>query len=223
MEIIALLGSPHGLAGNTAALTAEVAAGARAAGATVEILCLTDYRVGPCLACDACHRQGRCSLPDDFAPLFERLRSCDGFILASPNYIFSVSAQLKAFFDRCCGPIHCQALTGKYGVAVETSGGGGDDEVLRYMERFIRSLGALAAGSIGSNMAGPQTFPEQPHLFAQARELGRELVRCIGERQSFPEQETECRAFAGRMRDLANRMQDHWPYEYRFWQQVSQR
>ncbi|MCD6365646.1 MAG: flavodoxin family protein [Planctomycetes bacterium] len=54
-------------------------------------------------------------------------------VLGSPNYIFNVSAQMKALLDRCCGPLHRNAWDGKYGVAVVTSGGGGQEQVDRYL------------------------------------------------------------------------------------------
>src|SRR6185369_10959173 len=113
--------------------------------------------------------------------------ACDGFILASPNYIFSVTAQMKALFDRCNGLIHCMALEGKYGAVVETSGGGGDEEVIGYMERFIGTMGAQSAGGVGSPMAGIRTFPDEAALFEKARRLGRELCRCVRDKRRFPE------------------------------------
>jgi multimeric flavodoxin WrbA len=81
-------------------------------------------KVLPCLACDTCHRKGRCAQNDEFESIKGKILEADGLVLASPNYIFSVSAQLKAFMDRCCGVVHCMAFEGKYGVSVVTSGGG---------------------------------------------------------------------------------------------------
>ena len=49
---------------------------------------------------------------------------------------------MKALFDRCCGIIHCCSLEGKYGAVVETSGGGEDEEVITYVERFINFAAA---------------------------------------------------------------------------------
>ncbi len=220
MKILAILGSPHGMKGNTARLLEEVLAGANAKGAEVEILSLARQTVKPCIGCDHCHRQGRCPIDDDFETIKEKLLACDGFVLASPNYIFSVSAQLKALLDRCCGVIHCLALEGKYGAVVETSGGGGDSEVLAYLERFIRSLGAVSVGGVGSPMAGERTFPDQTALFARARDLGGELVQSIEERRAFPEQEAPRREFAARMEQLVTRMKDYWPYEYDYWREA---
>ena len=103
--------------------------GARQAGAEVELFSLTEKDVQPCRGCDACHVSGECIIDDDFAEIRGAFERADGLILASPNYIVSVSAQLKAVLDRCAPLVHLQALEGKYGAAVVTSGGPGSDEV----------------------------------------------------------------------------------------------
>ena len=217
MKIIAINGSPRGMGGTTGRLLQEVLAGVTEAGAEVEIISLAETPIKPCVACDTCHRVGICPIKDDYEPVKEKLLAADGFILASPNYIFSVSAQLKAFFDRCNGLVHCTALEGKYAVVVETSGGGGDEEVLEYMERMVHSLGALSAGGIGSPGAGPRQFPGQEALFGKARALGRGLCTSIRDRRPFPMQDEARLAFRARMQQLNTFMGEYWPYEREFW------
>ena len=217
MKIIAINGSPRGMRGTTGRLLEEVLAGATQAGAEVEIICLAETPIKPCVACDSCHRVGICPIKDEYEPIKEKLLAADGFILASPNYIFSVSAQLKAFFDRCNGLIHCTALEGKYAAVVESSGGGGDEEVLEYMERMVCSLGALSVGGIGSPGAGPRQFPDQEVLFEKAHALGRGLCSCIGEKRAFPDQEATRLAFRARMQQLISFMGEYWPYEKELW------
>ncbi len=124
MKLISLVGSPHGEKGNTAKLTKEVLKGAESMGAVNETIVLKGDTVAPCRGCDVCHVKGFCVQKDSFRDIVRKIVDADGLILASPNYIFSVSAQLKAFMDRCCGILHCQNFTGKYGVSVVTSGGG---------------------------------------------------------------------------------------------------
>jgi len=57
---------------------------------------------------------------------------------------------MKALLDRCCGPLHCNAWDGKYGVAVVTSGRGGHEQVGCYLLRFLRSMGCWTVGSVGA-------------------------------------------------------------------------
>lgn len=218
MKILAIIGSPRGMQGNTGRLLDEVLSGVEAAGAETEILSLKTLNVQPCVACDICHKTGICNIKDDYEGIKEKLLACDGFILASPNYIFSVSAQMKALFDRCNGLIHCLALKGKYAAMVETSGGGGDEEVISYMGRFVNTLGANSIGGVGSPMAGIRTFPDESNLYAKARNLGRELCRAVAEQRKFPEQEAFINVIRARMSGLVDFMQQYWPFERDYWE-----
>ena len=218
MNILAIMGSPHGMKGNTGRLLDEVLAGVRQEGGDVELVSLAEKKVLPCVSCELCHKTGRCHIGDDFEEIERQLLACDGFIFASPNYIHSVTAQLKALFDRCTTIIHCVSLEGKYGAAVETSGGGEDAEVLSYLERVVNTLGAQSVGSVGSHMAGFRAFPGEEALFARARELGRSLCRCIAEKRHFPEQDAYRNAFRIRMKMLVSYRQKDWTYEHEYWQ-----
>ena len=217
MKIIAINGSPRGMGGTTGRLLEEVLAGAAQAGAEVEIVSLSATPIRPCVACDACHSIGLCPLKDEYEQVKEKLLAADAFVLASPNYVFSVSAQMKCFLDRCNGLAHRTALEGKYAAVVETSGGGGDEEVLAYMARIVNTLGAQCAGSIGSPGAGPRMFPDQEALFQKARALGHDLCACVREQRAFPEQDQVRLAFRARMQQLISFMGQYWPYEREFW------
>ena len=218
MKILAIIASPRDMQGNTGRLLGEVLDGVREYGAEAETVSLAKAKVHPCVGCDTCHRTGICPINDDYEIIKDKLLASDGFILASPNYIFSVTAQMKALFDRCNGLIHCMALDGKYGAVVETSGGGEDGEVIAYMERFVGTLGAQSVGGIGSPMAGVRTFPNEAELFEKARELGRELCSAVREKRAYPEQEEFRRTFRARMKGLVEYMKEWWTYEYEYWQ-----
>jgi multimeric flavodoxin WrbA len=218
MNILAIMGSPRGMKGNTGRLLDEVLAGVEKEGGDAELINLSKSKVQPCVSCEACHRTGECSIKDDYAAIKSKLLASDGFILASPNYITSVTAQMKALFDRCTNLIHCLSMEGKYAAAVETSGGGEDAEVIRYMERFINIVGAQSVGGIGSPMAGVRTFPDEEALFAKARELGKTLCRSIREKRHFPAQDAFRDAFKERMKRLVAYREKDWPSEFEFWQ-----
>jgi len=222
MKILAIIASPRGMQGNTGRLLEEVLAGVETFGAETEILSLKTLNVQPCVACDVCHKTGICNIKDDYESIKEKLLACDGFILASPNYIFSVTAQMKALFDRCNGLIHCMALEGKYAAVVETSGGGEDEEVLNYMERFVNTLGADSVGGIGSPMAGIRTFPDEDGLYNRARSLGKDLCQSISDKRVFHEQEIFRDGFKARMSGLVDFMKEYWVYEREYWAKKKQ-
>jgi multimeric flavodoxin WrbA len=218
MKIVVLIASPHGMKGNTGRLLEEVMAGL-CNEAEIELIDLSGRKVLPCSGCDHCHKTGSCHLKDDYEAIKQSLLTCDGFILASPNYIFSVTAQLKALLDRSGNLIHCLMLEGKYGAVVETSGGGEDDEVINYIVRFINATGAQSVGGIGSPMAGVRTFPKEDLLFAKASELGKNLCRCIKEKEYFPDQSGFRGAFKARMKRLVEYRKGDWAEEHRYWQE----
>lgn len=110
------------------------------------------------------------------------------------------------------------ALEGKYAAVVETSGGGDDEEVISYMERFVNTLGARSVGGVGSPAAGVRTFPDEADLFGRAQELGRELCRSIAGQRRYPEQDEFIQNFRGRMAGLIDVMKEYWPFEREQWE-----
>ncbi|WP_243688122.1 hypothetical protein [Geotalea toluenoxydans] len=71
---------------------------------------------------------------------------------------------------------------------METSGGGGDEQVIDYMQRVVGMLGAWSVGGVGSSIAGERLFPDQDRLFAKATALGGELYRATLEKREYPDQ-----------------------------------
>jgi multimeric flavodoxin WrbA len=100
MKVLVILGSPR-KGGNTEILASQVIAGMKDAGADVELIRLADYRISPCIACGGCEKTGRCVVQDDMQDLYPRIDSADRLVLVSPIYFYGVTAQLKAFIDRC--------------------------------------------------------------------------------------------------------------------------
>lgn len=219
MKIIALLASPHGLKGNTAALLQYVMEGAKAEGCSTEIVVLKGDTVLPCLACDICHKKGSCLQKDDFESIKAKIVGSDGLILAGPNYIFNVSAQMKAFMDRCCGVVHCMQFWGKYGASVVTSGGDGEEPALESMSHFLIATGVLPVGAVSANMSTMPSEDFTEELRERARELGRKLVSAWRAGEIPMEEDARRNAFRERMRTLIAWKKEEWPYEYRYWKE----
>jgi multimeric flavodoxin WrbA len=219
MKIISLLGSPHGVRGNTAGLLRLVLEGAEAGGARTETVVLKGDTVLPCRACDACHKKGRCAQKDDFEAIKEKISGADGLVLASPNYIFNVSAQLKAFMDRCCGVIHCMQFWGKYGASVVTSGGGDEETVAEYMNHFLITTGAVPVGGVWANMS---TMPEEgftEEVMKKARAAGSRLVEAWKAGEVPHKVDERRKAFRRRMHALMDWRKEEWPFEYSYWKE----
>jgi multimeric flavodoxin WrbA len=217
MKIIGIVGSPRGLNGNTGRLLREVLAAAEGRGASYEMIALKGDTVLPCKACHTCHKKGFCPQKDDFNSIKEKILESDAVALASPNYIFTVSAQMKAFMDRCADMIHCMALEGKYGVSVVTSGGGDEPPIADFMNHFMLTMGITPVGSVWatmSNIRGAE-FPDE--IREQAKALGEKLVDWWQNKTSAPEIDKAKSEFADRMRNLMRYRKDEWPFEHEYW------
>ena len=218
MQIIALVGSPHKAKGNTARLTRIVLQGAEQEGARTETIYLPGNTVLPCLGCDYCHKKGRCVQKDAFPEIQQKLQAADGLVLGSPNYIFSVSAQMKAFMDRCGSMVHCLGFSGKYGASVVTSGGGDEEPIAEYLNHFLMLTGIQSVGSVWATMGliFGDAFPED--LSSRALDLGQRLVQAWRRQETFPEIQAKMAAFQDRMRQLMEYRKEEWPDEYAYWQ-----
>jgi multimeric flavodoxin WrbA len=214
MQITAVLGSPHGMKGNTGSVLAALLDGARQAGAKTQTFSLDRYEVRPCRACDVCHRTGDCAVDDDFAAVRDAMLAADGIVLASPNYMHSVTGQMKCLMDRCCSPYHLHALNGKYGAAVVTAGGPEAEPVETYLLRFLRAMGCWTVGGVGVEASNLMTPDEKHAAMDWAREVGQRLATAIRDHATFPEQDPEREACGERMRQLVIMRRDEWVYEY---------
>jgi multimeric flavodoxin WrbA len=99
-NILAIYGSPR-RKGNTALLLKKAVEGAREAGAGVEEIVLRDLKMSPCLEIYGCKQTGRCAIKDDFQGVYDKLLACQGLMLASPIFFYTVSAHTKILMDRC--------------------------------------------------------------------------------------------------------------------------
>ena len=104
MNILIISGSPR-KGGNTELLADAFAKGA-AEHHHVEIVSVHDYKVNPCLGCNACFKtNGICAQKDDMAIIYEKMNQADMLVIASPVYFYGISAQLKVVIDRFHNPI----------------------------------------------------------------------------------------------------------------------
>ena len=109
MKVIAINGSPR-KNWNTATLLQSALDGAASRGAETKLYHLIDYDFKGCRSCFACKRigsksYGKCAARDGLTPILEEIdREADAFILGSPIYIGSVTAEMKALIERLLYP-----------------------------------------------------------------------------------------------------------------------
>jgi multimeric flavodoxin WrbA len=99
-KVLILKGSPR-RNGNSSVLADQASLGARQCGADVQEILLDRLKIRPCNACDGCRSGDRnCVVKDDMQTVYPMLLDADAFIIASPIYYFTFSAQVKLCIDR---------------------------------------------------------------------------------------------------------------------------
>ncbi|MCL6611890.1 MAG: flavodoxin family protein [Peptococcaceae bacterium] len=122
MRVVAFNGSPRAK-GNTFHSLRTVLDIMAKEGIEGEIAQLGGKKLGGCRACFMCmrNRDRRCAQTDDEMNFFiEKALAADGILIGSPVYFSNVSAEVKAFIDRCgmVAKFNDDMLKGKAGAAV---------------------------------------------------------------------------------------------------------
>ena len=215
MKIIGINASPKGEKSQTRRLVVTALEGARQTGADITFMDICGLEIKYCTACGSCYAKGECIHDDDFPVLLEKMLDADGIVLGSPNYINSVTGQLKTMFDRMADSIHCQSFAGKYGCSVSTAGGSMADEVAEYMNTTLLNLGATTVGKVGVLVgADPNAIVGGEK---QAKELGRKLADAVRTRWSDPVQEKAHHERKEYFKRLVLFNKDLWTSEYEHW------
>lgn len=98
-KVIALAGSPR-RRGNTGLLLEAAVKGVQATGVEVALIVTNSLKVKPCQGCNTCYKVGGCIYQDDMMQIYDAFNKADAFIISSPVYFGSVTAQLKTVIDR---------------------------------------------------------------------------------------------------------------------------
>ncbi len=183
-QVLVILGSPR-KKGNSSTLAARISRGAKSAGAEVETLFLQDLKISPCRGCDTCKKDDSkgCAINDDMQEIYRKLIKADAWVIGSPVYWFTMSAQTKIFMDRCYAlPAYAENPFAGKRIAIAMSYGDIDavksgcvnalrtfQDAFRYTRSKIVGMvygSAMKAGEIVNNKA----------LMREAEELGKLLV-----------------------------------------------
>lgn len=111
-KIVVINASPR-TTWNTATLVREAAKGAESECAEVKVFDLYKLeKFTGCISCFGCklpENQGVCVCKDGLTQVLEEIRTADGLIIGTPNYLGDVSAAFRALYER----LIFQALTYK--------------------------------------------------------------------------------------------------------------
>ncbi|HWQ20072.1 MAG TPA: NAD(P)H-dependent oxidoreductase, partial [Methanotrichaceae archaeon] len=171
-----------------------------------------------CNACQVCYKTGECTKKDDFQVLYQKILEADGLVMGAPNYLRSVTGQMKVMLDRMSDAIHCQLLTGKYSVNVSTAGRN-YDEVTEYMNSVMLMFGSFVTGSVGASMSqGPKAFEDAQK---KAFEMGKALAGDIKAKRDYIEQREMLQENREYFMALVKRNKAEWEHEYEYWNKIN--
>lgn len=183
MRSVVILGSPR-KNGNSATLANRAMEGINEAGGVYDSFYLNRMSIRPCQACEYCRRSnvGQCAIRDDMQTIYDQLAAADSLLLASPIYMFSVTAQLKLFLDRCYAVPH--ALQGKrigiiitYGEKDEFSSGA--INAIHALRDEYRYKQATILGIVHGSASTRGDVAQNAQLMDAAYQLGWALVKGI--------------------------------------------
>ena len=106
MNVIALNGSARGKKGVTWRLLDSLLKGLSEGGATVRDIQIKEMNISHCRACLTCMHKtpGQCAQRDDMDQIYPLLKESDLFVMGTPVYTDTMTAQMKTVMDRCiCG------------------------------------------------------------------------------------------------------------------------
>jgi len=183
-KVLVLLGSPR-KKGNSAILADKIAEGAKSAGARVETLFIHGMKISPCKSCYACQKPNSkgCSIKDDMQTVYKKLREADAWVIASPVYWFTMSAQTKLWMDRCFAllPYAKEAFADKR-IAIAMSYGDNDPfksgcvNALRTFQDAYGYVQACIVGMVYGSAMDAGEIEKNEALMKEAEELGTQLV-----------------------------------------------
>ncbi len=212
MKILGISASPRKEESESLSLLKEALSSIEKSGVRTGLVQLPDLKIEFCLACDHCHKKTGCIIDDDVFGLLDKILESDGLIFATPVYIRSVTASLKAVMDRSSHFIHCQRLLGKYACAIVTSGGGRGEEVLDFIQDYFLITGSQYVGGVSAKA------PVNKRCKKEARKLGIDVVTAIKEKREYPEQIGRIKGFRDFFKGVMESQKNEWLEEYKYWQ-----
>ena len=160
MLICAVNGSPH-TNGNTAFLLNNILDNLKSRGADTEFLnigkIMSNLEKPFCVCCKSpC--DASCFKNTELWDAFELLIKADFIIFASPVYFGTMSAQLKAFFDKTRFFRGQRAFEGKFGTAISVGASkyGGQGTTLRAIQDCMFVQGMNIVGNFSQDLPGHQ-------------------------------------------------------------------
>ena len=141
-------------------------------------------KINFCIHCDYCVKNKKgCVHKDDMKELYPLMEKADAWIIGTPIYQGSVSAQIKAILDRCRAPVakNLKVFENKVGAAIGIGGDriGGQEIAIQTILNFyiINEMIPVGGGSFGANLGGTIWSKDKMAKGAEEDEEGKRSVK----------------------------------------------
>jgi multimeric flavodoxin WrbA len=178
--ILGISGSPRKMA--TEHILSEALRMLKEMGFQTEQFGMRGKSISPCRHCDYCLKNKECIVKDDMQQLYPLIREAEGFVIATPVYNGSMSAQTKIVIDRTRASLAAdpKALRYKPGMAIAIGGDrmGGQELALQQIHTFyiLNGMIPVSGGFFGANL-GATFFSRDTLEGAQKDEEGFRSLR----------------------------------------------
>ncbi len=168
--------------GNTAKMLAEVAGVLEKAGVETETLRICGKPVRGCTACGTCKQKKnrRCVVDDSLSEAITKALDADALVIGSPTYFSDLTAEAKAFIDRCGYVARANdfSLEKKIGAAVVPARRAGAIHVMDSINHMFLVNKMFVAGSSYWNIALARDiddYPEDDEGVQTMKDLGEQI------------------------------------------------
>jgi multimeric flavodoxin WrbA len=127
-------------------------------GFKTHLFAMRGKNISPCRHCDYCLKNKECIVKDDMYQLYPLIREAEGFVLATPVYNGSMSAQMKIAIDRTRATLAAEprSLRRKPGMAIAVGGDrmGGQELAVQQIHTFyiLNGMIPVSGGFFGANL-----------------------------------------------------------------------
>jgi len=184
-SILAVSGSPR-KEGNTEILVNAALEPLAKEGSRINRFFLSEKKIAPCNACDACAESGICIVDDDWQELHDLILNTDAVIVGSPVYNRNITAQLLAAFNRFHSITHHRPFKNKlcFGGAIAVGGSPNSQGItLNIIHNFFLSLGICCVPAVlnGVSVVARRKGEvlNQPKSLDDARVLGENILKVL--------------------------------------------
>lgn len=181
-KVVGIVGSPRPIS-NTRYLVSEALETLKKEGIEVELITLSDKRIAPCEACNACAELFNCRIEDDFQEIYKKMVAADGIIVGSPVYFGSAAPQVMALLDRAgyIG-IKTRAFERKVGAAIAVARRSGANFTFAQLNYFFFINGMIVPGSTYWNVGyglNPESVKDDEEAIRTVQNLAKNMAWLI--------------------------------------------